>query len=70
MRLPSPAESDHPDVSAHSGIDLAGVVLESSRANFKPGDRVVLNGWDLSMGHHGLAQRACGASGSTGFPTT
>lgn len=41
------------------GIDLAGVVLESSRADFKPGDRVVLNGWDLSMGHHGgLAQRA------------
>ena len=41
------------------GIDLAGVVLESSRANFKPCDRVVLNGWDLSMGHHGgLAQRA------------
>ncbi len=41
------------------GIDLAGVVLESSRADFQPGDRVVLNGWDLSMGHHGgLAQRA------------
>ncbi len=41
------------------GIDLAGVVLESSRTDFKPGDRVVLNGWDLSMGHHGgLAQRA------------
>lgn len=41
------------------GIDLAGVVLESSRADFKPGDRVVLNGWGLSMSHHGgLAQRA------------
>ncbi|MBA0436218.1 oxidoreductase [Stenotrophomonas maltophilia] len=41
------------------GIDLAGVVLESSNAGFKTGDRVVLNGWDLSMGHHGgLAQRA------------
>ncbi|WP_303635936.1 acrylyl-CoA reductase (NADPH) [Stenotrophomonas tuberculopleuritidis] len=41
------------------GIDLAGVVLESSNAEFKTGDRVVLNGWDLSMGHHGgLAQRA------------
>jgi len=35
------------------------VVLESSRADFQPGDRVVLNGWALSMGHHGgLAQRA------------
>ncbi len=41
------------------GIDLSGVVLESSNAGFKAGDRVVLNGWDLSMGHHGgLAQRA------------
>ena len=41
------------------GIDLSGVVLESSNAGFKTGDRVVLNGWDLSMGHHGgLAQRA------------
>ncbi|WP_459001811.1 acrylyl-CoA reductase (NADPH) [Stenotrophomonas sp. PSU_St103] len=41
------------------GIVLAGVVLESSRADFKPGDRVVLNGWGLSMSHHGgLAQRA------------
>ena len=41
------------------GIDLAGVVLESSRPDFKPGDRVVLNGWGLSMSHHGgLAQRA------------
>ncbi|KAG1317824.1 hypothetical protein G6F63_015498 [Rhizopus arrhizus] len=41
------------------GIDLAGVVLESSNAGFKTGDRVVLNGWELSMGHHGgLAQRA------------
>ncbi|WP_329913689.1 MDR family oxidoreductase [Stenotrophomonas sp. SMYL86] len=41
------------------GIDLAGVVLESGNAGFQPGDRVVLNGWDLSMSHHGgLAQRA------------
>lgn len=41
------------------GIDLAGVVLESGNAGFQPSDRVVLNGWDLSMGHHGgLAQRA------------
>lgn len=41
------------------GIDLAGVVLESSDAGFKVGDRVVLNGWHLSHTHHGgLAQRA------------
>ncbi len=54
------------------GIDLAGVVLESSRADFQPGDRVVLNGWDLSMGHHGgLAQRArVRGEWSTGFPAT
>lgn len=41
------------------GIDLAGVVLASGHADFKPGDRVVLNGWHLSQTHHGgLAQRA------------
>ncbi|KAF1015547.1 MAG: Acrylyl-CoA reductase AcuI [Stenotrophomonas maltophilia] len=41
-------------------IDLSGVVLESGNAGFQAGERVVLNGWDLSMGHHGgLAQRAC-----------
>jgi len=41
------------------GIDLAGVVEESSAADWKPGDRVVVNGWGLGEDHWGgLAQRA------------
>lgn len=41
------------------GIDLAGVVRESSSGDLKPGDRVVLNGWGVGEGHWGgLAQRA------------
>jgi acrylyl-CoA reductase (NADPH) len=41
------------------GIDFAGTVVESSHAEFRSGDRVVLNGYGLSQTHHGgLAQRA------------
>lgn len=41
------------------GIDLAGVVRESSNAAYKAGDRVVLNGWGVGEGHWGgLAQKA------------
>jgi acrylyl-CoA reductase (NADPH) len=41
------------------GIDLAGVVETSSHPGFKPGDRVVQNGYGLSEGHNGgYAQRA------------
>ncbi len=41
------------------GIDGAGVVEESSHAQFKAGDRVVLNGWGVGEGHWGcLAQKA------------
>lgn len=40
------------------GIDLAGTV-ESSSGNFKPGDKVVLNGYGLSETHFGgYAQKA------------
>jgi acrylyl-CoA reductase (NADPH) len=35
------------------GIDLAGTVEESSNPNFKPGDKVLLNGYGLSETHHG-----------------
>ncbi len=35
------------------GIDLAGVVEESAHAGFKPGDKVVLNGYGLSETHYG-----------------
>src|ERR1700686_2660205 len=35
------------------GIDLAGTVEESTNPNFKPGDKVVLNGFGLSETHFG-----------------
>jgi acrylyl-CoA reductase (NADPH) len=42
-----------------AGIDFAGVVEASDHAAWKPGDRVVLNGWGVGESHSGgLAQRA------------
>jgi acrylyl-CoA reductase (NADPH) len=42
-----------------AGIDFAGTVESSSHADWKPGDRVVLNGWGVGETHSGgLAQRA------------
>ena len=35
------------------GIDLAGTVEQSSHADFKPGDQVLLNGYGLSETHFG-----------------
>ncbi|HSA49108.1 MAG TPA: MDR family oxidoreductase, partial [Yinghuangia sp.] len=41
------------------GIDLAGVVTDSAHADWKKGDRVVLNGWGVGETHWGgFAQRA------------
>lgn len=41
------------------GIDLAGVVEQSTHPEYKPGDSVVLNGWGVGEGHWGgLAQKA------------
>jgi acrylyl-CoA reductase (NADPH) len=41
------------------GIDFAGVVTESTNADYKKGDRVVLNGWGVGEKHWGgLAQKA------------
>ncbi len=41
------------------GIDFAGTVEDSDNASFKPGDKVVLNGWGLSQTHNGgYAQKA------------
>lgn len=41
------------------GIDLAGVVTDSAHADWKKGDRVVLNGWGVGETHWGgYAQRA------------
>jgi len=42
-----------------AGIDGAGVVEESRHPDWKPGDRVVLNGWGVGESHWGcLAQKA------------
>jgi acrylyl-CoA reductase (NADPH) len=41
------------------GIDLAGEVIESADARYKPGDAVLLNGWGAGEVHWGgLAQQA------------
>jgi len=41
------------------GIDLAGTVKESGSSEWKPGDKVVLNGWGVGETHWGgLAQKA------------
>ncbi|MBP1853172.1 MDR family oxidoreductase [Rhizobium halophytocola] len=41
------------------GIDFAGVVTESAHPDFRPGDRVVLNGWGVGETHWGgLAAQA------------
>ena len=41
------------------GVDFAGTVADSSHADFKPGDRVVLNGWRVGELHWGgYAQKA------------
>ncbi|MEU5757724.1 MDR family oxidoreductase [Nocardia sp. NPDC047648] len=41
------------------GIDFAGVVTESSHADWSAGDDVILNGWGVGESHWGgLAQRA------------
>src|SRR5690349_3633670 len=41
------------------GIDLAGTVESSSHPDWKPGDKVVLNGWGLGETHLGAyAQKA------------
>lgn len=39
------------------GIDLAGVVVESRSPDWKPGDRVVVNGWGLSETQQGAYAR-------------
>jgi acrylyl-CoA reductase (NADPH) len=42
-----------------AGIDGAGVVEQSSHPDWKPGDKVVLNGWGVGESHWGcLAQKA------------
>ncbi|HEU0203827.1 MAG TPA: oxidoreductase [Burkholderiaceae bacterium] len=35
------------------GIDMAGVVVESADARFKPGDKVIATSFDIGVSHHG-----------------
>ena len=35
------------------GIDFAGTVISSSHPDWKPGDKVILNGWGVGETHHG-----------------
>ena len=35
------------------GIDLAGIVEHSDDPNYRPGDKVLLNGWGVGEGHWG-----------------
>lgn len=35
------------------GIDVSGEVIESNSQNFKPGDKVLVTGYDLGVAHHG-----------------
>ena len=42
-----------------AGVDLAGMVESSSHPDWKPGDKVILNGWGLGETHFGAyAQKA------------
>lgn len=41
------------------GIDFAGTVISSENPDWKPGDKVILNGWGVGETHHGAyAKRA------------
>src|SRR6202167_5271265 len=47
-----------------AGVDFAGTVESSSHPAWKPGDKVVLNGWGLGETHLGAyAQKARGKGG-------
>ncbi|MBC8036721.1 MAG: alcohol dehydrogenase catalytic domain-containing protein, partial [Rhizobiales bacterium] len=45
------------------GVDFAGTVRASSHARWKPGDRVVLNGWGVGEQHHGGFSEVARVSG-------
>ena len=56
---PSPVPPRGAPLPLIPGIDLAGTVLESQHPDWRPGDKVVLNGWGVGETHSGgLAERA------------
>jgi acrylyl-CoA reductase (NADPH) len=46
------------------GADLAGTVTASSHAGFRPGDRVIVNGWGLGELHYGGYSQMARVSGA------
>ena len=45
------------------GVDMAGEVVASEHADFRPGDPVVLNGWRTGETHHGAYARMARVNG-------
>lgn len=45
------------------GIDFAGTVIESKHANWKEGDKVILNGWGVGETHYGAYANMARVSG-------
>ncbi len=45
------------------GVDLAGTVRSSTNPRWKPGDKVVLNGWGVGEQHHGGFSEVARVSG-------
>src|SRR5437016_3449841 len=43
----------------NAGIDVAGEVVSSSDARFKPGDKVICNSYDFGVGHDGGYAEYC-----------
>lgn len=50
------------------GVDLAGTVTASSNPGFKPGDKVVLNGWGLGEVHYGAYSQMARVKGDWLIP--
>jgi acrylyl-CoA reductase (NADPH) len=50
------------------GIDFAGTVTASSHPEFRPGDKVILNGWGLGEVHHGAYSQMARVKGDWLIP--
>jgi len=50
------------------GVDLAGTVTASTHGDYKPGDRVILNGWGLGETHLGAFAQMARVSGDWLIP--
>jgi acrylyl-CoA reductase (NADPH) len=50
------------------GVDFAGTVTASSNADFKPGDKVVLNGWGVGEVHYGAYSQMARVKGDWLIP--